>query len=796
MSRFCCLLAVLCAPAALVAASSNNLPDKPANSAATAIDDAETINLGKADYLCAHATAARLDLFPTGPGAPRGGSGNTDVTNYHLDIEILPQLDINDEVQAVNVHGTNTIDVTVVNAPISNFVLDLDDTMNVIGVSGDVSGWTHASNQIDITLDRTYNPSESFQVAVEYDGEPDTAGFGAFQWWTRGGNLVVGTLSEPYFAPLWWPVKESLSDKSTMEMIVTVPDPMVVASNGVLEAVTSLGDGRTRYSWHETNPMADYLASLAITSYERYDLSFEYDDGNGGTATMPVWCYLYPDHWDYGNDEPSGANKSGCDELLTMLEVFSSKYGLYPFNNEKYGVAETGGTGGLGANMEHQTITSMYRVSNYSDIMAHEMSHHWFGDNITCGTWYDIWLNEAFASYSEAIYREFKPSGGESSYWSRMNARRPGNPDARVYRTSISSVGAIFSSNDVYNKGAWVCHMLRHVMGDTAFFQALADYRATYEGSFATTADFAASMSSSFGHDLTFFTDEWVMNPGAPDYVWSYDSKNVNGTDYLLLRVQQEQDNDGFGLITMPIDIRITTSSSVSVHRIWNDGLTEYYVIPLDDSLVDVEFDEADGINDRNYILTSTKTFDASAPKLPPVIISASITPYDPTPGDSSIELTFSEDIGALDASDVELKGDIAGILAPSTVSYNAGTQTADVTFTNLPNDNYTFKVIAANVTANTYNLDGEVDDSAWYDDVLLPSGDGQPGGDAIFSFAIPAGDANCDLAVDLDDITVFTNVLLGTDTNACHVLRSDMNNDGTPDGLDVAGFVNALLGA
>ena len=149
--------------------------------------------------------------------------------------------------------------------------------------------------------------------------------------------------------------------------------------------------------------------------------------------------------------------------------------------------------------------------------MAHELAHQWWGDEVTCQTWHDIWLNEGLTSYSEALFRE------HGAWWlnglvlaADGDARRPSNPDAQVYRKRIDSTGAIFDTNAVYNKAAWVMHMLRHLLGDDAFFAALADYRATFRHDFATTEEFATLISSSFGEDLTWFTEQWVMNPGSP----------------------------------------------------------------------------------------------------------------------------------------------------------------------------------------------------------------------------------------------------------------------------------------
>jgi hypothetical protein len=446
---------------------------------------------GKALDLCPHAEAARLrELTERSLPAAREADADTDVQHDLLDIEIVPEMS-GPNFSNVRVEGTCTIDVASTVANLSEFTVDLHSVLTVSAVSGNVAGWVRSDDTVVIALDQSYGVGESFQVAVTYAGYPASAGFGAFKWWVRNGNLVVGTLSEPYYARNWWPCKDVLGDKATMQMHVTVPTGMIAASNGNDEGTVPVAGGRTKFMWHESYPMVPYLASLAITNYQRYDLTYFYDVGRGTQSprdlvlrdnglthvgaraasqpqsrlagqTMPVPCYLYPDHWDFDLGQPQAAYKSACDELLVMLDVFNAGFGHYPFIAEKYGIAETGGTGGFTANMEHQTLSSMVTVANNTHIMAHELAHHWWGDDVTCATWYDIWLNEGFASYAEALYQEGKPGGGASAFWSRLNERRPLSPSNQVYRTSIGSVSAIFHQRCLPEGGVGAAHATGH----------------------------------------------------------------------------------------------------------------------------------------------------------------------------------------------------------------------------------------------------------------------------------------------------------------------------------------------
>ncbi|MCP4589223.1 MAG: M1 family metallopeptidase [bacterium] len=755
---------------------------------------------GKHSHLCAHAAAHanRLERSRQLEAGPREADADTDITHYFLDIAIIPEFSGADAT-AVKLAGTNTIDANAVSNGLDTFTVDLRSNMTVNAVTGDVSGWSRVGDTIEITLDQSYATGESFQIAVDYEGYPESDGLGAFVWWQRGagGPLTVATVSDPYATDFWWPCKDALNDKSTVRMHVTVPNGMVAASNGAFEGTEPVSTNGVRYKWNEAYPIVPYLVSLAITDYERYDLVYEYDDG-GSPATMPVLCYLYSEHWDGGAGEPLAPYKTGCDELPIILEKLSARYGQYPFIAEKYGVAETGGAGGLPLNMEHQTISSMFRVNSYSNIMTHELAHQWWGDAVACETFYDIWLSEGFATYSESVYREIKPDGGIDSYWQRNNNRRPPDPDSQVYRTSIATAGDIFSDNDVYRKGSWVLHMLRHVLGTEAFFDAVLDYRTAYLHDSATTAEFLASITASFGHDLTWFVDQWVMNPGSPDYEWNYVAENVAGEDYLKLAIWQKQNLGGYDLITMPIDIRVTTGAGATVYTVWNDDWTEHYVLALEGTPTAVEFDEDGGTDDRHWVLFDTLVKVASPVSGPPVLLSAQFTPYANTQSDTTVELAFSEDIGDLDSADLSLTGDVSGAQSPASVVYTGATQTALVTYASLPDDAYTFVVKDDSVLANSQALDGEADDSAWWDDTRLPSGDGQPGGDAVLSFTKQRGDCDANGGLDLADWQSFAGCLQGPIVvldSAC--LCADMDLDYDVDAADFSTFqpmLNASL--
>ncbi len=385
------------------------------------------------------------------------GDSTIDVSYYGLDLIVTasPQYLI----------GKVIVNATVSASSISTTFLDLRAALTVdsVLINGTATTYTHASHKINIDLDRTYSQGESFSVQVFYRGVPGTSVNGSFLFDTHGGGApIIWSLSEPYGAPDWFPCKDTPEDKAdSSDVWITVADNLIPVANGTLISTTNNGNGTHTYYWESRYPIAHYLISLAITNYQKYDTYFHY----GVNDSMIITHYVYP--------ESFNGIKNLLDETDDMIEVFSDKFGLYPFINERYGHAEIEGYSGA---MEHQTCSSMGFWGR--GVVSHELAHQWYGDMITCADWHHIWLNEGFATYLEAVYLEARD--GKAAYDTKIDdemffARRA---LGTIWVEDITDVWEIFDGDRSYAKGACVLHMLRGIVGDSTFFNIMRTYSA------------------------------------------------------------------------------------------------------------------------------------------------------------------------------------------------------------------------------------------------------------------------------------------------------------------------------
>ena len=492
---------------------------------------------------------------------------------YNFDV-ISYELDLYPSHTEAYIEGSVKMLAESVVDTLSMFVIDLFNNMTVDSVKSGSShlSYTHGGDEIRGSLGQTYTTGQTFEVTIWYHGYPDDGGFGAYALSYHNSWPIVSTLSEPDYARAWWPCKDIPADKAdSVDIYITVDDALVAGSNGTLMSVTSNG-GTDTYHWDEDYPIPTYLVSLAITNYDLITDWYHYAPGE----SMIVTHYVYPEDYSDALED--------LNVTVPMIECYAGLFDEYPFVEEKYGHAEFT----WGGAMEHTTLTSygavLIRGDHYYDwICGHELAHQWWGDCVTLESWPNIWLNEGFASYSEALW--FEHIGGFSAYQDYVD----GYDSYGYFNGPLYDPDQLFGRT-VYDKGALVLHMLRHVVGDSVFFDILTTYRATYDHSTANTAQLQAVCESVYGHSLDWYFQEWVYGIKRPDYQWSWMSYQMPSGDYAVI-VQIDQVQTNTGLFKMPIDIVVNVPGPDYTFTVWDSLESQTFHLEVPVSPSDVDFD-------------------------------------------------------------------------------------------------------------------------------------------------------------------------------------------------------------
>lgn len=509
--------------------------------------------------------------------------------------------------------GTTTIRATVTGPSLSQMALDFGVQCAATGARVGGAATTFAWNLgvLTVNLDRAYAAGETVSVEVDYAGNPTSDYFG---WSSYGGQMLVWTLSEPYGARIWWPCKDTCTDKAdSVDVDVTVPSTMTAVSNGTLASVSVPASGRKTFHWQERYPIAPYLVS--VTAHPFAVVNGTYNKLAGGT--MPVTHYVVPSE--------ASAAAVGFASTPAMIGAFANVFGEYPFVNEKYGHAQFPWGGG----MEHQTCTSIYIGAYDEGIVSHELGHQWFGDLITCADFHHIWLNEGFATWLEAVWKE--QHYGFAAYKTEMaGARYTGA--GTIYVEDATNFNDIFNFSLSYQKASWVPHMLRHVLGDAAFFAGLQAYRAQYGYGSATTEQFQAVMEAAGGRDLSAFFQQWIYGQYVPRYDYAWKSEPAGTGWRVRLRITQSQVNTG--LFTMPLDVQVATSAGTQTFVVENAQATQWYAFDVAAAPTSVTLDPDDWV-------LCTKRFQ-NASDVPAFVETARLLGAAPNPFNPNTTVRFS----------------------------------------------------------------------------------------------------------------------------------------------------------
>jgi len=470
-----------------------------------------------------------------------------DVTHY--DIEVRFDLARKALSGHVTMKGTALEPMTVITYNASEFTLSIDSVM----YDGRKLRTAQFHDSIDAFLPDSLKPGGTFEIVTYYrgvaafDGRYDSGGV----YIPDSANFThLVTSSEPSFARNWWPCKDTPGDKAPVSMHITIPEPLVAASNGILKDIER-NNGLATYHWETRYPMATYLVSVAIAPYvQMHDVY----TGLAGEQ-LPITYFVFP--------ADTAKARVEFQNTGSMLHFLAEKFCEYPFIDEKFGYAEVNGS----TTMENQTLCSIQAslITGKHDgeiTIFHETAHQWWGDLITPATWNHTWLNEGFATYTEALYLEH--TKGIEAYHSsikRLASARIGAFAGSVIGKSETAFWDSFGSQ-VYFKGALVLHMLRGVLGDSVFFSAMRNYvndPALRYGN-ARTEDFVRICEKTSGQGLHWFFDEWVyasvdsIDRPVYEYSWMSEPRSQN-TSAVSIKITQPYGEKM--LYRMPMNISV-----------------------------------------------------------------------------------------------------------------------------------------------------------------------------------------------------------------------------------------------
>lgn len=462
---------------------------------------------------------------------------NPKTQNYDL---IYQRLELEIDPSKAYIRGRVTVHFVPREDSFQIIHLDFSDALSVNKLAragADLQHYFADSATLAVVLNETIPAGKADSILIEYEGIPRSEGFGSFVQSDHNGTPVLWTLSEPYGARSWWPCKQDLDDKiDSLDVLVTSPAGFRTASNGILVSESQSSD-KTICHWRHRYPIAAYLVGIAVTNYEVFTDSVRLESGD----KMAIVNYVYP--------ESLPTVRSQAFDVVEVMQLFNRLFGDYPFAREQYGQAQFGWGGGI----EHQTM-SFVGAFPY-ELLAHELAHQWFGNQITCGNWEDIWLNEGFATYLSGLcYQYLRPEWWELFLAQRME-RVTREPGGTLKVDDPTSVARIFNNRLSYAKGAMVLHMLRWILGDEIFFKSIRDYLKdpSLSYGYARTSDLQRHLEETSGRNLSGFFDDWYSGEGYPVYQLSW-TMEKNGLAIQLLQTNAHS-SDRFFELPLPIGI-------------------------------------------------------------------------------------------------------------------------------------------------------------------------------------------------------------------------------------------------
>ncbi|MDG2074196.1 MAG: M1 family metallopeptidase [Polaribacter sp.] len=468
---------------------------------------------------------------------------NIDIINYIFKIELS---DTTDEISV-----DLTVDVRFVGKGVKKMRLDLINksselenkgmTISSVTSNGKPLEYTHKNDEVFIHLKEPSKKNQREQIVVNYKGIPAN---GLKIGDNMHGDRTFFSDNWPNRGRHWLATVDHPSDKAMCEFIVTAPDHYQIVSNGLKIEETNLDDNKRLTHWKQSVPIASWLYVLGAA-----DFAVQYVDEFDGKSIQT---------WVFKQDRDAGFYDFAIP-TKKALEFYSEYVG--PFSYEKLANIQSnsvsGGMEAASAILYSASSVKGDRNTRWRNVVIHEIAHQWFGNAVTEYDWDDIWLSEGFATYFTLLFIEHEYGrdafvDGLISSQKRVDAFYEKNPKYTIIHDNLKDMKDVTSSQ-TYQKGSWILHMLRGLVGTDTFWKGIQIYYKKYQDLNATTADFKSVMEEVSGRDLTVFFEQWLYKPGTLNLKgnWKYNKRKGEVT------VEFNQVQKDGSVFEMPLEIEL-----------------------------------------------------------------------------------------------------------------------------------------------------------------------------------------------------------------------------------------------
>lgn len=495
-------------------------------------------------FLLFSVTFSIADKYPKNP--------NIDVLNYQFRIELTDESDLIKCEATVDVSFLREgeeflrLDLTKASAALDNKGM----TVSRISEDGKELSFTHIGDELKIKLSKPSSLNQKSKIIISYSGVPAT---GLKIGENKYGDRTFFSDNWPDKGRNWLSVVDHPYDKATCEFIVTAPAYYQVVSNGLKIEETDLGNGKRLTHWKQSVPIASWLYVLGVAQF-----AVQYVDEFDGKS-IETWVY-------YQDREPGFYDFA--EPTKKALEFYSDYIG--PFSYEKLANIQSnsvsGGMEAASAILYSENSVVGDRNERWRNVVIHEIAHQWFGNSVTESDWDDVWLSEGFATYFTSLFIEH--AYGHDAFMKQMASSKERvlsfhekNPDYRIIHDNLEDMNQV-TTGQTYQKGSWILHMLRGVMGTDNFWKGIRSYYSKYQNLNATTTDFRLEMEAASGGNLEAFFDQWLYKSGELrlNGDWGYNPKTKE------LRITLDQVQQDGSLFDMPIQVAIYKPDQKAPH--------------------------------------------------------------------------------------------------------------------------------------------------------------------------------------------------------------------------------------